>query len=84
MTRRHEVLSDLVKAIAETEECSPHNLEYSLYEYIETDAIATLVGSKHTAWELTFQVPDHTVVVRGNGQILRDDNLVQDLNLQTN
>lgn len=73
MTRRHEVVTRVVEAIAETEGTQPHDLEYSLYNHIETEALLTLMASDYTDWELTFQVPDHTVTVRGNGQILVDD-----------
>lgn len=73
MTPRHGILSAVVEAIAEADGCSPHNLDYSLYDYIEADALVLLAASAQTDWQLTFEVPDHAVTVHGNGQILVDD-----------
>ncbi|MXR51020.1 hypothetical protein GRX03_05290 [Halovenus sp. WSH3] len=83
MTRRHEVLTAVVGAIAEAEDCSPQALSYSLAEYVETGALATLAASEHTEWELTFEVPDHTVTVRGDGAVLVDDVLRERLDAQS-
>jgi hypothetical protein len=79
MTRRHEVLTAVVEALAEASDCPAHELDYSLQDHIDTGAMLTLVTSKHTDWELTFEVPDHTVTVRGNGRIFVDDTLCRDL-----
>jgi hypothetical protein len=73
MSSRYTILPRLVEILAETEGCAPNELDYSLQEYIETDALVTLAASDHTDWRLTFQVPDHTVEVRGSGNILVDD-----------
>ena len=79
MTRRHEVLTTVVEAIAEAEACSPHDLEYALYNHIETDALVTLITSEQDDWKLTFEVPDHTVTVHGDGRIVVDDILCREL-----
>lgn len=79
MTRRYEVIPDLVEAIAEVEGISPHELEYTLYECIDAGALEKLVTSPHREWELTFRVPRHTVTVRGSGRILVDGEVVRDL-----
>ncbi|WP_336326331.1 HalOD1 output domain-containing protein [Halovenus sp. HT40] len=82
MTRRHEILTTVVGAIAETEECAPHELEYTLYDHIETGALLTLVTSEQDDWELTFEVPDHTVTIHGGGRIVVDDILCRELDSQ--
>lgn len=79
MTRRHEALTMVIEAIAETEDCAPHDLDYSLYDHIETGALLTLVTSEQDDWELTFEVPDHTVTVCGDGRITVDDTLCRRL-----
>ncbi|MEF8784694.1 MAG: HalOD1 output domain-containing protein [Haloarculaceae archaeon] len=81
MTHRYEILNDIVEAIAESEDCAPHDLDYSLYEHIETEALLTLAASEYTNWQLTFRVPDHTVEIRGTGQILVDDTVHRKLEL---
>lgn len=79
MTRRYEVLEHVVEALAEVDGCAPSDVDYSLYEYIEPDALLTLVESEHTDWKLTFSVPGHTVEVRGSGRIFVDDTAVREL-----
>lgn len=79
MIARHEILPQIVDAIAEAEERPPHELDYSLHDHVETEALLNLVTSDHTGWRLTFQVPDHTVEIRGNGQILVDYSPVGEL-----
>lgn len=81
MTRRHEVLTAIVETLAEAADCEPHEIEYSLHDYIDTGAVLTLVTADHTNWELTFEVPDHTVTIRGNGRIFVDDTLCRDLTI---
>lgn len=78
MSARHEILPQIVDAIAEAEGRPPHELDYSLQEYIDPEAVVHLVTSNHTDWHLTFQVPDHTVEIRDNGQILVDYSVVQE------
>jgi len=73
MNPRHGILSAVVEAIAEADGCSPHDLGYSLYDYVEADALVLLAASERIDWQLTFEVPDHDVTVCGNGQILVDD-----------
>jgi hypothetical protein len=79
MTRRYEVLEHVVGALAEVEGRAPPDIDYSLYEHIEPDALVTLVESEHADWQLTFSVPGHTVEVRGSGQILVDGTVVREL-----
>jgi len=79
MSARHKILPQIVGAIAEAEERPPHELGYSLHDYVETEVLLNLVTSDHTGWHLTFQVPEHTVEVRDSGQILVDYCLVDEL-----
>lgn len=78
MTRRHEVLPELLDALAEVKGCQPHDLEYSLHDQVETEALVALVASDYVDWELTFRVPDNTVTVHGDGRILVDGREVRE------
>jgi hypothetical protein len=79
MTSRYTILSRVVESIAEAEGCAPHELDYSLYEYVDTDALVTLAASEHTDWQLTFRIPDHTVEIHGTGEVFVDDALYRKL-----
>lgn len=80
--RRHEILPEVARAIAEVEECSPHDLGYSLYTHIDTTAVRSLWESAQTDWNLTFEVPDHTVAIRGTGEILVDGEMIRTVTAQ--
>jgi len=81
MTSRHEIVTHVVESIAEAEGCSPADLEFSLYDHVEADALLALADSAHTDWQLVFHVPDHTVAIRGNGQVLVDGTVRRELDL---
>jgi len=76
--RRHEIIPEVARAVAEVKGCSPLELNYSLYDYVDTTALRSQWESERTDWELTFETPDHTVVVRGSGEILVDDAVVRE------
>lgn len=63
---------DIVEAIADAKGVEAEELDISLYEYVETDAIERLISHETTAWTLSFELPDHTVTVTGDGVILVD------------
>lgn len=79
MSASHEILPEIVDAIAETEGRPPHELDYSLHDHIDPEAVVHLLTSNQTGWHLTFQVPDHTVEIRDSGQILVDYSVVSEL-----
>ena len=73
MTRRDEVVPAVVEAIAEANGCRPADLDFSLYEHVDTAALTELVVSKQTDWTLTFQVPNCSVEIHGDGRICVGD-----------
>lgn len=64
-----EVTIAVVEAIASTEGVEPHELDYSLHEYVATDAIRSLARSDRETWQLTFEVHRHLVAIDGTGEI---------------
>jgi hypothetical protein len=76
---RSDAVTEVVEAIAEAEGIEPQELEYSLYQYVDPEAIEGLVEMDDTEWELTFSVPDHEVTVSSNGGIRVDGELVRQL-----
>ena len=48
MSTRSELLYHLIEALAEVEGVEPHELKYSLYDHVETDALRILSMSGHT------------------------------------
>ncbi|WP_459191353.1 HalOD1 output domain-containing protein [Halosimplex sp. J119] len=76
MTAFDDVTLDLVGAIAAVEGIEAHDLDYSLHDYVATDAIRELVEADTEDWKLTFEIPDHTVTVDGAGEIRIDGETV--------
>jgi len=72
-----DIVIDLVSALAEAEGVEPHELDYALEEYVDTDAVARLAAMGNSDWELTFHLPDHTVTLNGAGEIHVDGTLHQ-------
>ncbi|WP_415382362.1 HalOD1 output domain-containing protein [Halosimplex sp. TS25] len=72
MTEPDDVTLELVGAIATVEGVEPHELDYSLHDYVATDAVREMARTDTDDWELTFEVPDHTVTVDGTGEIQID------------
>ncbi|MFB6120801.1 MAG: HalOD1 output domain-containing protein [Halobacteriaceae archaeon] len=70
--RRDAVIPIIIGAIADVEGCSPHDLDFTLYDHVDTNALRSLCASDQTDWKLTFEVPDHTVLVRGTGEVRVD------------
>lgn len=73
MTRRDEVIPLIVEAIAESKGCQPNDLKFTLHNHIDTVALSTLVAAEQTDWQVTIQVPGHSVEIHGDGQICVDD-----------
>lgn len=69
MTRRDEVVPAVVDAIAEANGCQPAELDFSLYEFVDTAALTALVASEQTDWTLTLQVPNCCIEIHGDGRI---------------
>lgn len=78
MTPGHDVTVAIAQAIAEIEGTEPHDLGYSLANYVDTDAIERLAAMDNRDWELTFSVPDREVTVTGHGGIALDGETVRE------
>lgn len=70
----------VVRAIAAVDGVEPHELGYSLHDYVATDAIHSMAEMDHENWEVTFEVPDHVVTVDGTGAISVDGERVHESN----
>jgi hypothetical protein len=62
-----DVLVAVTKAIAHAERASPEQLDYTLHDHVDTDALRALAARPDTNWELTFQVADHRETVTSAG-----------------
>jgi hypothetical protein len=66
------ILPALIKAIADAEDTEPADLDLVLEEHISTDAIRNLDEHESELWTVQFELPNHTVLVSGDGTILVD------------
>lgn len=80
MTDQPELVPDVIDAIAEIEQTHPSDLDITLYDHIDPDALTLLATSEHTDWRLQFELPDYTVEVHGDGSVFVDGTVVQTTN----
>lgn len=71
-TMTSELVVALINALSHADGVPPDDLDYSLHESIDTDAILALEAHPNTSWELSFDVPEHEVTVSGQGFITVD------------
>ncbi|WP_161973218.1 HalOD1 output domain-containing protein [Halostella litorea] len=72
MSDRGRAAVDVARALARVEGVAPHELGYSLQEYVDADSIDRLAAMEDADWTLTFAVPDHEVTVHSDGRVLVD------------
>ncbi len=63
----------VVEAIADCRNIEPAELDLSLAEYIDPDALTQLDQHDTGIWMLTFTIPDHGVTVTSDRDILIDN-----------
>ena len=68
----------VVRAIAVADGVEPHELDYSLHDYVATDAVRSMAATDNDDWKLTFEVPDHVVTLHGAGAIAVDGETVHE------
>lgn len=68
MTR--SLISDTVEAVADSRGVEPHELEITLGDYIDLDAVSQLAKHSDTTWTLRFELPEETVTITSDGAIL--------------
>ncbi|WP_336326529.1 HalOD1 output domain-containing protein [Halovenus sp. HT40] len=56
---------ELVYALAEASGVEPGELEYTVPDHIETDAIEALARHEAETWRLSFELPDQIVILTG-------------------
>jgi len=64
----------LVEAIADARGVDPLQLDFTLHDYIDNDALDSLIDGPDGDWELEFTVVDHTLRVNSKGLITVDGN----------
>lgn len=62
----------IILAIADAKDTEPANLDLAVQNWIEMDAIRQLVNHDSTDWMLQFEIPNHTVTVTGENEVLVD------------
>lgn len=63
---------EIVKAIADAKGVRADELEISLQEHIDADAIELLADHDALRWTLSFELPNHTVQINGDGLVIVD------------
>lgn len=64
------VVTNIVTTIAEQKDCEPTDLEYTLSDHIDPNAVEQLADHETATWTLAFDLPERTVVVRSDETVL--------------
>lgn len=72
------VLEQIVGAVADAEGTPPSELDVSLQNWVDTDAIKLLMTHDNDDWLLEFELPDHTVTMIGDEVICVDGAMERD------
>ena len=68
--------SKVIEAIAASKGVEAGDLEVVLGDYIDLDAVEQLAKHSNSTWGLEFELPNHVVSVKSNGEILVDGQLM--------
>lgn len=70
--RPSSTLDDIIDALAAAEGVDPVDLECSLGEFVDVDALVALLDRPTTTCRLAFRVATHEVVVHEDGTVIVD------------
>lgn len=62
----------VVEAVADAKGVDPSELDISLDDHIEPEAITRLADHDDASWTLSFELPEHNVTVTSDGLVLVD------------
>lgn len=74
-----ELVVEVVEAVAEAKGTDPTDLNYSLEEHIDTEALQLLADHSRSSWTLSFTLPEQEVTVTSDGVVRVHEK--QDINL---
>jgi len=66
------IIKAIVGAVAEAKGVEVGELNITLHDYINIDAVRELAAGETGRWSLLFELPEHTVAVQSHGEILVD------------
>lgn len=70
ITMTWSLISDIIEAVADSRGVEPHDLEITLGNYVDLDALNQLTERSNTTWTLRFELPEESVTVTSDGAIL--------------
>lgn len=76
-------LSQIIEAIADTENTKTSDLDVVLQNHVSVDAIQHLNDHESNAWRIQFETPNHVIELTGNDTIVVDGEKKEDVNSVT-
>lgn len=65
-----DVIINIANSIADAEGVEPSELDITLEDHIDIEAVVQLVNAEKGSWRLSFDIPEYTVTVWSDGSIL--------------
>ena len=63
----------VINAIAEAKGSKPSEWDFVVQNYIDLDAINRLARHNGASWTLSFEIPNHRVVITSDGTVFVDN-----------
>lgn len=67
-----QISSSVVVALASAEETEPSDLDIIVGKHANLEAIKEFAADTNRAWQVTFELPTHSVSVKSKGVVLVD------------
>ena len=67
------LISTVASTVAEAKGVDVKELDVALQDHVDVDAIDALASHESNSWTLLFELPNHEVIVRGEGTVSVDD-----------
>lgn len=73
-----ELCAVVLDAIASVDGVHPSDLEFTLHEHVNTEALNLLDESEQGPWALSFETPGHEVTVQSDRTVIVDGEPVRE------
>lgn len=78
MSGQKKITVEVIEAVAKVDKESPHDVDYTLTEFVDPDLLENLATSKDNTWTFSFQLSDHQVTLNSRGQLFVDGQLYRE------
>lgn len=72
-----KIVAEIIEAVADSKGVEPNELEMTLGEYADLEAIERFAENTESSWRLSFELPQRRVHVESDGDVLVEERAEQ-------